>query len=316
MAVHDLGYRAWSGTLAPPWSRTEAIAEVGVRHAWQSRWLHRLVLFAWLPTCWFAVGFFLWEQALLYPQFRDGIAVFLQGAPMDLHALLQNTQNLEGARHPVWAWLLLTFFRSSQSVLMVITVGLIAPQLISQDIRSRAFLLYFSRPLNRSEYILGKFITVWFYLAMISTVPAIVLYVMGVVLSPQLSVLLATWDLPLRIAAATAVLAVPTAALALWVSAMTQESRYAGFAWFAVWVLGWVTYAIMSSAAALDSQGRLGQPRDWSYFSLYHTLGRVQSWIFGFSEFADVRWSALILAVLTVVSVGMLYRRVSAPLRV
>ena len=171
--------------------------------------MHRLVLFAWLPACWFAIGFFIWEQALLYPEFREGLAPFVRGAPAELQAVLRGAQDLEAARHSVWAWLLQTFFRYPQGLLMVLIVGLIAPQLVSQDLRSRAFLLYFSRPLSRVEYVLGKFLTVWFYLAMISTVPAIALYALGVVLSPQLDVVLATWDLPLRIVAASAVLAIP-----------------------------------------------------------------------------------------------------------
>ena len=81
MAVHDLGYRGWSGELAPAGARTLAIARVGITHAWQSRWLRRLVFFTWLPACWFALGFFLWEQSLLYPEMRQGMAVFLRGAP-------------------------------------------------------------------------------------------------------------------------------------------------------------------------------------------------------------------------------------------
>ncbi len=316
MAVHDLGYRGWSGRLAPPWSRTVAIAEVGIRHAWQSRWLHRLVGVAWIPACWFAVGFFVLQQALLYTEFREMLTPFLQGAPVELRMLLRGAGDLEGARHSVWAWLLYTFFRYPQGFLMVLVVGLIAPQLVSQDLRSRAFVLYFSRPLSRTEYILGKFLTVWFYLAMISTLPAIAIYAVGAVLSPQIDVFVATWDLPLRIVGASAVLAVPTAALALWISSMTQESRYAGFAWFAVWVLGWVTYGILTAASLQVAEGRFNEIADWSYFSLFHTLGHVQSWVFGFTDFADVRWAVLILAVVTIVSLGMLYRRVSSPLRV
>jgi hypothetical protein len=53
----------------------------------------------------------------------------------------------------------------------------------------------------------------------------------------------------------------------------------------------------------------------WSHVSLYHTLGRVQSWVFGFAEFAEVRTSAIILCVVTIVSLVILLRRVVAPMR-
>jgi ABC-2 type transport system permease protein len=230
---------------------------------------------------------------------------------------------------------------------MVLLVGLVAPPLISQDIRSRAFLLYFSRPLTRGEYLLGKLGSVWFFLAMISTIPALVLYFMGVVLSPSLSVVSATWDLPIRIVGASVVLMLPTSALALCLSSMTQESRYAGFSWFAIWILGWFTYGAAQSAEAFKANqefeirnaeangmrnpqrnrfrgppGFRGRPTiaipesAWAHLSLYHTLGKVQSWVFGFAKFRDVRASIAILIGLTTVSLAVLFYRISAPMRV
>jgi ABC-2 type transport system permease protein len=337
--VNNLGYRGWSGRLVPGWMRCVVISEVGVRRAWQSRWLRRMLFLAWLPAVWFGVGFFLWEQAALYPEYRQLVRPFLRGLPPtpefdELRIALQ-TGSLEGSRHTVWAWLLQTFFRYPQGVLMVMVVGVIAPPLISQDIRSRAFLLYFSRPVTRAEYLIGKVATLWGYLAMISMVPALALYVLGVLLSPSLNVVIATWDLPLRIMGASIVLMLPTSVLALCFSSLTQESRYAAFAWFAIWILGWFTYGAVTSADTFHAQRemarahrdamRLGQPiprlpeikeSAWTHLSLYHTLGRVQRWIFGFSKWEDVWVSTTILVGVTVVALVILVRRISAPMRV
>ena len=182
--------------------------------------------------------------------------------------------NPAGSRHAVWSLLLMTFFRYPQGTLMVLLVGMIAPSLVSLDFRSRAFLLYFSRPITPFEYIVGKAMVVWCYLAAITTLPALTLYVLGVLLSPEIGVVLETWDLPFRILGASLVLMVPTTALALFFSSMTSESRYAGFAWFAVWGLGWAAYANLEAVSA---------GKQWSMISLYHMLGRVQAWVFGLS---------------------------------
>lgn len=319
MAVHDLGYRAWSGTLSPAWQRPFVISGTGVRRAWRSSWLRRMLFFAWLPAMWFAIGFFIWEQSLIYPEWRDGIMPFLATAPPSstLAEIGRNQilQDPTAARHDIWAWLLQSFFRYPQGALLVLVVGIIAPSLISQDIRSRAFLLYFSRPLRPFEYILGKSMTIWWYLLLISALPALALYLLGILLSPQLSVVWATWDLPLRILGASAALVVPTAALALALSSLTQESRIAGFAWFAIWILGWFTYGVMNAAHQFgpDQEQSI---RWWEYVSLYHTLGRVQSWVFGFAKFSEVRWSALVLLLITTGSLIVLFRRVAAPMRV
>jgi hypothetical protein len=113
---------------------------------------------------------------------------------------------------------------------------------------------------------------------------------------------------------------------------MTQESRYATFAWFAIWILGWFTYRLMDTVQAFGGDfpdGRIvsapstgegdalgAQLGWWSYLSLYHTLGRVQTWVFGFGEFRDVVTAAVVLTVLTSVSLTILVRRVAAPMRV
>ena len=240
MAVNSLGYREWNGKLAPAWMRSMVIAKTGIRRAWQSVWMRRLLLFSWMPTVWFAAGFFAYEKSVEYPQMQQLLTGYIRSSHPRMREVadLLSSGNFSEARHDVWAWMLQTLFRYPQSVLMALVVGLIAPPLISQDIRSRAFLLYFSRPMDRVEYVIGKLSTVVSYLAMISLVPALALYVMGVFLSPDVRVVAGTWDLPPRILAATIIVAIPTASLALCLSSMTQETRTAAFAWFAILVLG------------------------------------------------------------------------------
>ena len=334
--VNNLGYRGWSDQLVPGWLRWWVITAVGVRRAWQSRWLRRMLVCAWLPAIVFGAGFFAWEQAVLHADWRQWFRIFLQGMPQTAgwDGMQLAAGDLEGSRHAVWAWLLQYFFRYPQAVLMVMVVGVISPPLISQDIRSRAFLLYFSRPLTRAEYLFGKVASLWAYLAIISTVPALALYLLGVLLSPNLGVLSATWDLPFRIIGASIVLMLPTSMLALCFSSLTQESRYAGFAWFAVWILGWFTYVAAMSADTFNASQqmyqaqqdarRFGKPMPmfeikesaWTHLSPYHTLGRVQSWVFGFANFSDVLVSTAILVAVTLASLGITYHKISAPMRV
>jgi len=323
--VHDLGYRSWRGTLAPDFTRWLVIAQTGIRLAWRSSWLRRMLLVAWLPAVYMGLGFFLFEQSLEYPQARRGVSQFLGSLP-DTNTLADSLRvdldtadasELGRARHQVWAALLAILFRYPQGLLMVLVVGVVAPPLIANDMRSRAFLLYFSRPLTREEYVLGKGCVVWAYLMMITTAPALVLYLLGVLLSSDLSVIVYTWDLPFRVLAATAVLMVPTTAVALCFSSMTMESRYATFGWFAIWIFGWVSYASLTSFQ-IPSSGVISEDFStrWTLLSPYHTLGEVQSWVFGLRDgFRDVLAEAVVLTCVTLISVGVLLNRVSAPIR-
>lgn len=318
MPIHDLGYRGWKEELASPWTRWLVIARAGIRRAWQSTWLKRMMFFAWLPAIWFGAGFFFWEHSLMNKEMREGLEIFIPQSAEPLRGLTRGLESTDDvvARHSVWSWLLYTFLRYPQGGIMALMVGIIAPPLISQDVRSRAFLLYFSRPVTRWQYALGKLATVWFYLLMISALPALVLYVLGVLLSPSANVVFDTWDLPLRIVAASAVLMIPTASLALCMSSMTQESRYAGFGWFAVWILGWFTYQVMVNIEFERLRGNYSAVQEkWSPVSFYHALGQVQGWVFGFVNFDQIKIPALTLIVITVVSTMILFRRISAPMR-
>ncbi|MFC1758637.1 ABC transporter permease subunit [Planctomycetota bacterium] len=323
MAVNSLGYRGWSGKVAPAWTRSVVIARTGIRRVWNSVWMKRLLLLSWMPAIWFGLGFFAFEKSIEYPELLNLATEFIQSNHPRMLAVTEMlaSGDVETARHDVWAWMLMTFFRHPQSVLMALLVGLIAPPLISQDIRSRAFLLYFSRPMDRFEYVIGKLSTVIGYLVMISAVPALSLYVVGILLSPNLSVVASTWDLPLRIIAATVVMSVPTASFALCLSSMTQETRTAAFAWFAALILGSITFNFVSTMEGINQMANgqnveLVSNSNWSLVSLYHTLGLVQSWAFGFVDFRDIYGSAIAIALLTIASLSVLMRRVAAPMRV
>jgi hypothetical protein len=300
MPIHDLGYRPWQGRLGGQLGRWRVIAETGVRLAWKNRWLKLQLIFAWLPALYMGVAFFAYEQWLANPTARGFVGQFIPGVP------------LVGGRHAVWAWLLMTFFRYPQALLMLLVVGLVAPPLIAQDVRSRAFLLYFSRPITRIGYLIGKLATVWAYVLMITTVPALGLYLFAVLLSPESDVVLQTWDLPLRILGATAVLAIPTSTLALAYSSLTSQSRHAVFAWFTTWIVGWVSYIVLFVGMA-----EVEVDRRWTLVSLYHTLGEVQNWVFGAGDTSPILApSALLLVGITVVSTMVLFRRISSPMRV
>ncbi|MCA9056288.1 MAG: ABC transporter permease subunit [Planctomycetaceae bacterium] len=323
MPIHSVGYRSWDGRLVPEATRWGMIASTGIRRTARSKWLRRMMFFAILPTVLMAIPFFVFEQALRDPDAARELSRMIRGMPQGRIFLdtiprglaFASPEQIELLRHKVWSYLLLTLFRYPQAVLMVLVIGIVAPPLISQDVRSRAFMVYFSRPIVRAEYVLGKFGTVAFFLLMITTFPALVLYAFGVLLSPSLTVVGSTWDLPLLILLASAVLILPTTSISLMFSSLTRETRYAGFAWFAVWILGWVMFNVMMALAGAVA-GDFIEPGWRVLLSPYHTLGVVQSWVFGLqTDDAVVGRALTLLVAATIVPLTIVYRRVGAPLR-
>jgi len=330
MPVHDLGYRAWEGRRTARLLRPFAVARSGVSLIWQSKWLRLMLVLAWMPIVFPALGIFAFEYSATEPEMRDITHTLLQGPLGRPDLAFMATDNPDSVRYEVWSTFILTFFRYPQLFAMVLWVGIIAPMMISYDLRSKAYLLYFSRPLSIWEYILGKSAVVWFYLAMIVTVPAMVLYVLGVMLSPDLSVVGETWDILVRILVASVVLVVPTTALAMGYSASTGESRYAMFSWFATWAMGYVAYQVLTYASyrsqvPRDDHGRAERTDllaqvdldRWRLLSPYHTLGKVQSWIFDLDTTdGSIVPSVVLLTAITVIGFWVIQRRIKARLTV
>ncbi len=321
MPLHDLGYRRWSGDTNPQIFRWWVIAQTGVRLAWRSRWLRRMLVLAWLPAAMCGAAFFALEKSLSDP---DDVARILRMVGRNYPQANMIADQIKGnpsrARITLWPMVLLTFFRLPQGVITVMLVALIAPPLIARDLRSRAYLLYFSRPITRLEYVFGKMAVVAAYLLMVTLVPGVALYVLGVALSPEFAVFYDTWDLPLRVAAGSAIVIIPTVTFALALSALLGESRYATFCWFAPWVLGFVAFVSMTAmheSRAFHRRNPLLVSNKWSLLSPYHTLGEVQTWVFGIEkDFKNVAPEACLLSVVTLISMAVLLRKVAAPMRV
>lgn len=323
MPIHDPGYRKWEGRTTATGNRWMVVASTGIQRAWRSSWLKRLLLLAWLPGVSLGLLIFLYEQARM----QDDVSA------RAVHGVLMNMLELpEGARdrfssvggmlarreqgpgeerHMFWSILLLNLFRRSQPLLLLQMVALIAPPLISQDIRSRAFLLYFSRPLSPFQYIWGKLLVVLFYSLLITLAPALLLLLAGVLLSPGAGVLIATWDLPLRAMAAAVVITLPGALLALALSSLTTESRFAAAGWFAVWIFGWLLRRTSELFSGVSRDGLTAN------LSLFHVTTDVAGLILDPNFLVpNFGMQVVILVVLCVVSLAVLYRQVCAPLQV
>lgn len=333
MPAFDLGYRPWTGERVPPGMRWIVITRTGAALAWKSKFVRRLCVVAWLPVIYFGFAFFMYEwvvektlstlsnaerQALVgaltkrgtYEEEGDGFGRWFlavaEAFGLRSGSLERIAEDPKAARKIVWAHFLYAFMRMPQLLLLVGLVGLVAPPLISQDVRTRAFLLYFSKPLSRTEYLLGKGAVVAAYIAAIVLAPSLVLYLFGVGLSSSLDVLGRTWELPFRVVAAFLGMAIPVSALALALSSITSEWRFAAISWYGVWILGAMAHSVLSAVGG-----------DWQYLSLFHALGEIQASLLGIQEWTDAAISSLTLAgAVTVVSIWIAYRRISAPMRV
>lgn len=332
MPVNDLGYRKWNGKIGSPRFRWLTIAKAGIKIVYRSQWIKRIMFVAWAPALLVGGLFFFYEQ---YVENRDALGA--QGSNVEGFDQVRNiltlfssneqakvviesfTREPNEARGYVWSFILLQMLRRTQGWMVLVLIGLIAPPLISKDIRSRAFLFYFSKPISRFDYLLGKFSVIGFYVGFVTLLPALALYLFGVVLSPNLGVIASTWYLPFQVIAACLVAIIPACLIGLMLSSLTSESRFAGFAWFMVWILGYVGYQIVNALQRTLPQGGF-QTEDidsyWRLVSLYDCLGYLQGWAMGLETNHSYALTLLgMILLLCGFCVFTIFSKISAPLR-
>ena len=179
MPIFDQGYQHWSGKLSGHAWRWLAITRRGVRTALQGRIVRLVLLVAWVPALVLVLVLCLWglveRQSDLIESIRPLLTSFL-GRPI-----------LAGPReYRVEIWTLcFHYFLSWELWFSMVLVLLVGPNLISQDLRYNALPLYFSRPLRRIDYFVGKLGVIVALLGMVIIVPCAGRVCAGAALQPR-----------------------------------------------------------------------------------------------------------------------------------
>lgn len=337
MPIFDLGYRPWKGAFRSLWLRWWVITRAGLVQSWKIGWVQRALLTAWGPALAFAGMFFIYEQVPFMRPMVENFTAWVSGdevesneedalspamgmaiggfglSPQDLLPEDEKAEVEQQNHRRTWDWLFASMLSYSQFGFLVVVIGLVAPPLISSDIRTKAFLIYFSRPISKTEYIFGKAFVLWFFLILVVLLPVLVVYCAAILVTPDFEMARLTYDIPLRIVAATAVMLVPATLAALAFSSLSTEQRTPALLWYGMLAIGFVAWITVWSQQRFSGAGEVNP--HWVMLSFFHTIARVEQWVFGLeNSFLAVAPEVALLVVISAVSIFVLYYRVSSPM--
>src|SRR5207248_3364361 len=153
MAVYKRTYKAYAGRLTPAWSRFLVLSRFSFATLFDSRLFTAFTVLCSVP---FLLGFaFIYLSHSLTAQLVLGIST-RNPIPIDNY------------------WF--TVYLQIQAWLGFLLTAWCAPGLISQDLSNNALALYLSRPLSRTEYLLGKITVLATLLSCITWIPALLLF--------------------------------------------------------------------------------------------------------------------------------------------
>lgn len=161
MSVYKHEYRAYTGTLTPLWARVGVVARYAFAEAWSSRITAALFTLSMAPVLVFLVGIYLANNPTARMLIMQGKSIFAINATY-FYRVLQ-----------IQCWLAL------------VMTAWIAPRLVSFDLADNALPILLSHPISRFGYVLGKFITLFTCLSLVTWVPCLLLFAYAGYSSPE-----------------------------------------------------------------------------------------------------------------------------------
>ena len=273
MPIHDQSYRRYGGAKAALGRSWMVIARAGIMHMIRKRAFLGLLLFAWLQFIIVAVRLYI---AANYPQAE----AFLPTDPAMFREFLERQD----------------FF----VFVMTIYVG---AGLIANDRRANALQIYLSKPLLRSEYIVGKAAVLFTFLMLVTWVPAILLLLLQVIFKGSFEFLKANLFLfpAITVASLLQVLVATFTMLAL--SSLSKSSRYVGILYAGIIFFTAAIYGVMMAVTGSTSL---------SWLSVGSNVAQVIDVIFRQAPRYTTPWQVSLIVVLGLIalSISVLERRV------
>jgi ABC-2 type transport system permease protein len=273
MPIHDQSYRRYTGDRSALGRSWLVIASAGIKSMIRRRPLLGLLLLAWMQFIGRAVTFW-----------------FASNVPQTAQILAPSAETFRD-------------FLDKQGFFVFVFTVYVGAGLIANDRRANALQIYLSKPLMRSEYILGKLAVLFSFLLLVTLVPALLLLLLKVMFDGSFVFLTNNLFLlpAITIAALLQVILASFTMLAL--SSLSKSARYVGILYAGILFF---TAAIYGAMLAITGSTRL------SWLSLGANLTQVVDVIFRITPRYATPWPVSLIVILGLValSISILERRV------
>jgi ABC-2 type transport system permease protein len=162
MAVYKRHYESYGGALTKRWSRPFVLTRYATRDLFRSRFFTGFFVLSLVPVLGFAAYIFIANNSLLHE-----VLSFRSSATL-----------------PVEEQFFAIFLGVQTSLAFLLTCWA-APTLVAGDLSNGALPLFLSRPLNRAEYVTGKFAVLAVLLSFMTWIPALILLFLQAGLGPK-----------------------------------------------------------------------------------------------------------------------------------
>ncbi len=223
MTIKEKGYAHWDGEFLDkklPWW---PITRYGIRLTFRKKFFKMLFAGSLVPAVVFLAGIYVSERLEDFKfMFRESVP-FLQINPAYFKTYLSDGFML---------------------FIMLVILIFCGSGLISDDLKHNSLQLYFSRPLKKKDYFLGKTAVIIFFLFILTLVPGLVFFIMKLVFAGSFQFFLTYPWLPLSIIGYSIFVTAFFSFYTLFISSLSKNRRYVAIMIFGIYFASEIFRAI------------------------------------------------------------------------
>ncbi|HZX11214.1 MAG TPA: ABC transporter permease subunit [Acidobacteriota bacterium] len=284
MSIKQKGYTHWDGELKTtkyPWT---PITKNGIKLAFKKKFFKFTFFLTLIPAIVFLVGIYISERLEDFAFLTSDMeaASFLKINPGYFHSYFTNDFLL---------------------FMIVVILVFCGAGLISDDLRYNSLQLYFSRPIKKKDYFLGKASVIGFFLFILTLIPGIIFFLMKLLFSGNLKF---AFDYPWLIVSVIGYSFFITGFFAfytLFISSVNNNRRYVSVLIFGIYLFSDILYGILNG---------IFKSEYFSLLSIKANIKQVGAAFFGQNLPYGVSWvySLLVLLILCVLAVFVLNKKI------
>ena len=282
MAIKEKGYAHWEGEPVQRKITWWPITRTGIRLTFRKKFFKLLYSLTLVPALVFLVGIYLSERLDDFRLTIGESSELLRVNPAFFKTYLTNE-----------------FLMFMVAVILVLA----GAGLIADDLKFNSLQLYFSRPIKKLDYFMGKASILVFYLFLLTLVPGLVLYIMKIVFSGSLDFVGKHPLLPLSIFGYSVLVTVFFSFYTLLLSSVSKNRRYVIILIVGIYFFSDILFGIFYN---------IFRSPYFSLFSLKVNLQQIGAAFFGVKPVYDVPWllSLAIVGVICLFSGYVLMKKV------
>lgn len=291
MGLDNAHYHGWHGTLHSPWWACFAIVRVALLQVFRRR------------SYWVVIGLgllnFLLFWSVIYAVTQFQIPPRAQENLLRGFGFSPNPSEVADNGY--------IQFMQRQSIVVMILLAFSGSLLVGSDFRMNSMPFYLSRRIDRRHYIVGKLLAVSAIISLMTTVPALVLFVEYGMFTSSLDYWKDNWRIPVSVIAYGLALCVVLSILLVTFSAYLQRMAPIAITWSSLFVM----LGTMS-----DQLREATGHRAWSLLDPWNDIRYVGRLCFGSFRDSEDRalalWALAILSAVCTLAIFALARRVRA----